>query len=56
MLNELQQSQTSVSNTGTAAVPNNGNKKVIFKNCALFTNCIGEINNTQVDDAHDMTL
>ena len=27
------------------------NKKVIFKNCALFTDCITEINNTQVDDA-----
>ena len=27
---------------------NNTNKKVIFKNCAPFTNCISEINNTQV--------
>ena len=26
-------------------------KKVIFKNCAPFTNCISEANNTQVDDA-----
>ena len=24
----------------------NANKKVIFKNCAPFTNCISEINNT----------
>ena len=24
-------------------------KGVIFKNCAPFTNCISEINNTQVD-------
>ena len=30
---------------------NNTNKKVIFKNCALFTGCISEINNTQVDNA-----
>ena len=30
---------------------NNGNKKVIRKNCAPFTNCISRINNTQVDDA-----
>ena len=30
------------------------NKKVIFKNCAPFTNCIIRINNTQVDDAHDI--
>ena len=35
------------------AAPNNRNKKVIFKNCAPFTNCINEINNTQVDDSHD---
>ena len=29
-----------VNNTGTAAAPNNINKKVIFKICAPFTNCI----------------
>ena len=29
-----------------AAINNNNNKKVIFKNCAPFTNCISEINNT----------
>ena len=38
----------------TAAAPNNANKKVIFKNCAPFTNYISRINNTQIDDAHDM--
>ena len=32
--------------TGAAA-----NKKVIFKNCAPFSNCISEINNTQIDNA-----
>ena len=32
---------------------NNTNKKAIFKNCASFTNCVSEINNTQVDDAQD---
>lgn len=26
-------------------------KQVIFKNCALFTDCISEMNNTQVDYA-----
>ena len=26
-------------------------KKVIFKNCASFTNCICKINNTQIDNA-----
>ena len=36
-----------VANTSTAgAAANNTNKKVIFKNCAPFTNCISEINNT----------
>ena len=27
------------------------NKGIIFKNCAPFTDCISEINNTQTDDA-----
>ena len=27
------------------------NKRVIFKNCAPFTHCISEINNTQIDNA-----
>ena len=30
---------------------NNTNKKVIFKNCAPYTNCISKINNTQIDNA-----
>ena len=38
------------------AAANNTNKKVIFKNFAPFTNCISQINNTQVDDAHDIDL
>ena len=37
-----------VSNTGTAAAPNNRNREVVFKNCASFTNCISGINNTQI--------
>ena len=41
-----------VSNTAAeGAAVTNTNKKVIFKNCALFADCITEINNTQVDDA-----
>ena len=35
---------------------NNTNKKVIFKNCAPFTNCISEINKTQVDNAKDVDI
>ena len=37
----------SVNNTADAgAAANNVTKKVIFKNCLLFTNCIRKINNT----------
>ena len=35
---------------------NNTSKKVIFKNCAPFTNCISEINNTQIDNAEDIDI
>ena len=34
----------------------NTNKRVIFKNCAPFTNCITKINNAQVDDAQDINI
>ena len=43
-------------NTGTAAAPSNRNKKVIFKNCAPFTNCISEINNKRIDHAKDIDV
>ena len=36
---------------GAGVAANNINKKVIFKNCAPFTNCISKINNTQIDNA-----
>ena len=46
-----------VGNTAAAdADANNTNKKVIFKNCTPFTNCISEINNTQVDNAKDIDI
>ena len=32
------------------------NEKVIFKNSTLFTDCITEINNTQVDDAKGLDV
>ena len=31
-------------------------KGVAFKNCAPFTNCISEINNTQIDNAKDVDV
>ena len=47
----------SVNNTAAAdAAVNNTNKKLIFKNCAPFTNCISEINNTQIDNAKDIDI
>ena len=47
----------SIANTAAAgAGADNINKEVIFKNCAPFTNCISEINNTQIDNAKDIHI
>ena len=47
----------SVNNTAAqGAAANNTKKKVIFKNCGPFTNCISEINNTQIDNAKDIDI
>ena len=47
----------SVNNTAAeGAAKNNTNKKVIFKNCAPFTNCISEVNNMQIDNAKDIDI
>ena len=47
----------SVNNTAAAgAAVNNDDKKVIFKNCAPFTNCISVINNRQIDNAKDIDI
>ena len=32
------------------------NKRVIFKNCALFTDCKSEINNIQKDNAENIDV
>ena len=46
-----------VKNTAAAdADANDTNKKVIFKNCSLFTNAISEINNTQKAHAKDIDI
>ena len=46
-----------VPNTGAAGLAvNNTIEKVIFKNCAPFTDCITEINNKQVDDAQETDI
>ena len=36
--------------------PNNNDKEVVFKNCVLFTDCISETNNTQLDNAKDIDV
>ena len=47
----------SVNNTaGAGADANNTNKKLIYKNCAPFTDTIREINNSQVDNAKDIDI
>ena len=44
-------------NTAAAdADANNINKKITFKNCAPFANCISEINNTEVDCAKEIDI
>ena len=42
-----------VQNTGTAAETNNRKNRII---CAPYTDCISEINNTQIDNAKDMDI
>ena len=41
---------------GERAAENDNNKKLIFKNCLLFTDGISEINNTQIDNGKDIDL
>ena len=36
--------------------PNNNIKEVVFKMCALFIDCISEINSTQIDNAKDIDV
>ena len=40
----------------TAKQTNEINKGVIFKNCASFTGCVSEINNTQIHNAKDIDI
>ena len=45
---------TAAGNDAAARQADERDKGVIFKNCAPFTNCISDINNTQVDNAKDI--
>ena len=44
-----------VSNTAAVVDPNN-RKNIIIENCAPFTNCISEINNTQINNPNDIDI
>ena len=53
----LAKGKITVGNTAAQGQANNVIiKKVILKNCVPFTNWINRINNTQVDDAHDIDI
>ena len=47
---------SAINTAAAGAALNNNDRKVIFKNCARFTNCISEINNTQIDNAKDIDI
>ena len=50
----LKRSLTVPNTAAAGAAGNNDDKKVIFKNCAPFTDCLSKINNTQVHNAKDV--
>ena len=53
----LAEGTITVNNTAAqGAAVNNTNKKVVFKNSAPFTNCVSEINNTQIHNAKDIDI
>ena len=47
---------TGAGDDAAARQANEKDKSVAFKNCAPFTNCISEINNTQVYNAKDIDI
>ena len=48
---------TTVNNTIAADVDaKETNKKIIFKNCAPFTDCISEVNNTETDNVKSIDI
>ena len=55
-------SDTYILVSGTIAVAalsggaGNNNIQVVFRNCTAFTNCISEINNTQIDNPKDIDV
>ena len=54
LLKEIYQLINDSAADGAAA--NKTDKKVIFKNCALFTNCISKINNSQIANTENIDI
>ena len=55
----LVQGTITVTGTGDDAATrqaDEGNKGVIFKNCAPFSKCISKINSTEIDDTQDIDI
>ena len=55
----LVKGKTTITGAGDDAAASKADEKdkgVAFKNCAPFTNCISEINNTQIDNAKDIDI
>ena len=53
---KLVSATVTVPNTAAAEAATNNRKNMIIKNCTPFTNCISEINNTQIDNAKDNNI
>ena len=47
---------TAAAAAAAAATNPNNRKNIIIKNCAPFTNCTSEINNTQIDNVKDINI
>ena len=45
-----------VPNTAAQVAAANNRKNIIIRNCAAFTKCISQINNTQIDNAKDIDI
>ena len=52
----LANSAITILNTAAQGAEANNRKNVIIKNCTPFTNCLSEINNTQIDNAKDINI
>ena len=47
---------TGAGDDATARQADERDKEVTFKNCAPFTKCISRINNTDIDNGHDIDI